>query len=497
METADYSAAAAAFRRALAITRGLPAGLGSPWTARWLSNLAQTEIELGHWDAAEKENDEALALKRKLPETGSEVYSIYNAARIAAARRRFADAEKLFAQALREPAEDPTVLLDTQAGLADLYLKTKRPHNADSEFRSTVAAIDRRSANLLKDEYKFSYLASLIHFYKAYVGFLMANNRPLQALEVAESSRSRVLAARSGQLQSIESRTAADYRRVAREANAELLEYWIGEKQSYLWVVTADRIRWVPLPAEAALRPLIESYRAVILAQRDPLTAARDTGRKLYDALLAPAVDAASGPARFILVPDGELNSLNFETLPDGGAGRYWIERATIALAPSLNYLATGSRTRAPQAARRLLLIGDPAPALSQFPPLPFARQEMDSIASAMRVSQPDILRGSAARPDAYAKAQPGRFAFIHFSAHALANPESPLDSAVILSGTPETCKLFARDILPIRLNAELVTVSACRGAGARTYEGEGPVGFAWAFLSAGARNVIAGLWDV
>jgi CHAT domain-containing protein len=81
----------------------------------------------------------------------------------------------------------------------------------------------------------------------------------------------------------------------------------------------------------------------------------------------------------------------------------------------------------------------------------------------------------------------------IHFTAHAIANRESPLDSAVLLSGG----KLYAREVMDRRLNAELVTLSACRGAGSRTYGGEGLVGFAWAFLRAGARNVIAGLWDV
>ena len=51
--------------------------------------------------------------------------------------------------------------------------------------------------------------------------------------------------------------------------------------------------------------------------------------------------------------------------------------------------------------------------------------------------------------------------------------------------------------MLGIRLNAALVTISACRSAGARTYAGEGLVGLTWAFLEAGAQNVIAGLWDV
>jgi len=79
----------------------------------------------------------------------------------------------------------------------------------------------------------------------------------------------------------------------------------------------------------------------------------------------------------------------------------------------------------------------------------------------------------------------------------ATANVESPLDSAVVLSGPDSGYKLYARAVAEQPLNADLVTVSACRSAGERAYSGEGLVGFAWAFLRAGARRVIAGLWDV
>jgi len=54
-----------------------------------------------------------------------------------------------------------------------------------------------------------------------------------------------------------------------------------------------------------------------------------------------------------------------------------------------------------------------------------------------------------------------------------------------------------ARDIVQHPLHADLVTISACYGGGERAYSGEGLVGLAWAFLRAGAHNVIAGLWDV
>jgi len=85
----------------------------------------------------------------------------------------------------------------------------------------------------------------------------------------------------------------------------------------------------------------------------------------------------------------------------------------------------------------------------------------------------------------------------IHFTTHATANTESPLDSAIILSGPEREFKLYARDVTDLPLRAELVTVSACRSAGERAFSGEGLIGFAWAFLRAGTERVVAGLWDV
>jgi len=79
-----------------------------------------------------------------------------------------------------------------------------------------------------------------------------------------------------------------------------------------------------------------------------------------------------------------------------------------------------------------------------------------------------------------------------------MANSQQPLESAVVLScGADGNYKLFARDIMRLPLRARLVTISSCRSAGDRAYSGEGQVGLAWAFLRAGAHQVIAALWDV
>lgn len=489
----DSSAAVDAYAHALVIARQIPSPV---WTARWLNNLATESVVLGNWDAAAKYNDEALSLKRSLGDTRSEPASFINSAAIAAGRGDMGEARRSFLEALRLKSEDPSVFLEAHAGLANLFTREGDPNNAESEFKTAIGEIDRRGSTLLKDEYRFSWRDSLIGFYRQYVDFLVAQNQPRRALEIAESSRSRVLADPGGSTHASEG-TSQQYQRLARRTNATLLEFWLGANQSYLWVITPERTAFHTLPPKSVVRPLLASYSAVIASGRNPLDVANETGRRLYDALIAPAVADVPGKTRFIIVRDEDLYSFNFESLPSSDPSKFWIEQATIAIAPSLNYLAAGARSVAPHGTAKLLLVGDPAPALPQYPRLEYASREMDAIAATVETGSATVLKGAGARPDAYASIQPGRFRFIHFAAHASANRVSPLDSAVILSGPPDKCRLLARDVMAIPLNAELVTVSACRSAGGKAYAGEGLVGFAWAFLKAGAGNVIAGLWDV
>jgi CHAT domain-containing protein len=166
-----------------------------------------------------------------------------------------------------------------------------------------------------------------------------------------------------------------------------------------------------------------------------------------------------------------------------------------LSVAPSLRAL-TGEfhqHVRTP----KLLLIGNPLPASPEFPPLPNAGKEVQAVAEHFPRAGQTVLTGAAAVPACYAKSAPASFSTIHFTAHATANRESPLNSAIILSRQGEQYMLYAREVAGVPLSADLVTVSACRSAGSKAYSGEGLMGFTWAFLQAGARHVIAGLWDV
>jgi CHAT domain-containing protein len=251
------------------------------------------------------------------------------------------------------------------------------------------------------------------------------------------------------------------------------------------------------LPPAAEIEGLVSEYKeAVELRLADPLRTRIPAGERLYQLLIAPVRQWIPAGSRVILAADGALHGINLEALPQppsqpGSAPRYWIEDVTVSIAPSLGLLA-GRASPAPSA-RRLLLLGDPIATDTSFPPLSHAAGEMQSVTQRFGGPGQIVLAREAATPEAYRAAGPGRFSAIHFTAHAVANRESPLDSAVLLSGG----KLYAREVMDVPLTADLVTISACRGVGLRTYSGEGLVGFAWAFLRAGARHVIAGLWDV
>jgi CHAT domain-containing protein len=273
------------------------------------------------------------------------------------------------------------------------------------------------------------------------------------------------------------------------------LSYWLGPSRSYLWIITPVRIQLVTLPAAAEIDRLVGVYRKELDDVMASPLGAGGAGDRLFDTLVRPALPAISSAEGVLVVPDGSLYALNLETLPvDAPHRHYLIDDLEIQIAPSLAML---DDRHAPSAPASLLLIGNPAPRDPDFPALRYASAEMSNVARHFPAARVTSLQGDLAAPSAYRNAQPDRYALVHFTAHATTSVESPLDSAVILSGPDDGFKLYARDVASQPLNAELVTVSACRSAGERTFSGEGLVGFAWAFLRGGARRVIAGLWDV
>ena len=494
LDEEEFSTAIDRYNRALAIARESKDRGGS---AEWLKDLATASLRTGQLDAAERYNNESLAINRDLHDAGGDPYNQLNAAEIAAARKQFGPAEKLFLATLTSASEDPTPALQAQEDLAKLYIETGEPQKAEAQFRSAIAAIEKRQAGLTKEDYKISYLASLVRFYRSYVEFLVQRGDTGRALAVVESSRARLLRERVTNAATQASLSASQLQALARSSHRIFLSYWLAPKQSYVWAITPAGVQMLMLPPEKEIRGLVEGYRTAIEDLRDPVESQNPAGAQLSKILLDPIRQLTPPGSHVVIIPDGALHSLNFATLPaPKDPAKYWIEDVTLSVAPSLGLVLSSRADTKPRPAS-LLAIGDPESPGQEFPRLPNARKEVDSIAALFSDSNKSVYEGAESHPSIYSRAEPARFSFIHFAAHATANRASPLDSALILSREGKVYELTAREIMKVPLDASLVTLSSCRSAGARAYSGEGLVGLTWAFLQAGARNVIAGLWDV
>jgi CHAT domain-containing protein len=220
--------------------------------------------------------------------------------------------------------------------------------------------------------------------------------------------------------------------------------------------------------------------------------------RRLYQLLIEPARDAGvmTGKDHLIVVPHAELHLLPFAALvPDAGKDHFLVERVTILTAPSASlWLRLTGRDDHSRSGTVLAL----APRASV---LPASQREVDGIAQLYGAGT-TVLRGGAATREAFLARAPSS-AVIHLASLGVLNRHNPLFSFVELAPHgPDDGRLAVTDVLALRLNARLVTLSACQtalGAGAHSDvpAGDEWVGFTSAFLRAGSRNVLASLWPV
>lgn len=467
-----------------------------------LTSLAFVAAQTGQLAEAQRYGEEAFQKAHARSDRSSELYPLLVRGEVAAGRGDYKQAEEVFREVTNDSKSDLSLRWQAQNALARLYEHEHRLTAADKQYREALATIEQARATLHREEYKLPFLANAAHLYDDYIRFLLAQGKDRRALELADYSRARTLAEGLGALPKS---PAADARvmnaqQVARVANATILFYWMGREHSYLWAITPSHTARYQLPPAAEIDAAVFRYRQALLGWQDVLKTANADGAHLYEVLVAPARKLIPPNSRVILITDGSLDSLNFETLlvPTPRV-HYWIEDATVLTASSLRVLAA-SKTHRELETGKLLLIGDAIAPSSDYVRLPNAEREVQNVASHFPAGEREIFTRDRATPAAYLGSDPGQFSFIHFVAHATASKLSPLDSAIVLSrssGDQDSFKLYARDITPHLLHADLVTISSCYGAGAEAYSGEGLVGLSWAFLRAGAHNVIGALWDV
>jgi len=303
-----------------------------------------------------------------------------------------------------------------------------------------------------------------------------------------------------------------------------LLEYQLGREDSHLFAVTRDGFRMIDLPArseiERRVRDLLPMLRDYNVAGAEAAYY-RPPARELARLLLAPVAEELAGAERLLIVPDGALHYIPFEALPvrdDGGARfaslPFLVLEKEVAYAPSVSSL---QRLRAAEAsasvADGLLVVADPtqpAPGTASvfarlagaagLRPVPHVDEEIEALAGIG--FEPFVLRRGDDASTAALAASPRSVGcrYLHVSAHGLFNEQSPQFSGLVLAADPAAGDdgfLGVSEIFALDLDCEQVTLSACSTALGEQIDGEGLVGLTRAFMYAGARSVVAALWDI
>jgi len=481
--------------------------------------LARVSLQLGEIDKASEFAEKALRSAREVAaadtsgnETASHEDQLYPQlvlGQIAAKRRDFANAEAMLRQVEQDRFCPVFLKWEAEHSLARMYEDQALPERAERQYRDALATFENARSEVRREDYQISFLTNGERLYDDYVQFLISHQRKDDALEWADFSRARTLAEGLGVSENRFRRASpdseiaprkVDAQSVARRVGGTILFYWLGEKQSYLWAATSRTTQLFMLPPRASIEAQVRRYRAAVIGPQNVLDSGNEDGKALYETLIAPASRLLQPNSRVFIIPDGNLANLNFETLiVPSEKPHYWIEDAVVVASSSLRILAAAQVGRT-STRKELLLIGNTVAVSSDYPELPKAADQMASVSRHFSRAEQRVFQREAATPEAYLENSPEQFSNIHFVAHGIGSRLSPLDSAIVLSkeeGNAGNFKLYARDIIHHRLKADLVTISACYGAGERHYSGEGLVGLAWAFLRAGSRNVIAALWDV
>ncbi|MEG5063783.1 CHAT domain-containing protein [Microcoleus sp. B3-A4] len=227
--------------------------------------------------------------------------------------------------------------------------------------------------------------------------------------------------------------------------------------------------------------------------------------QELYQLLIEPIADLLpQDPAsRITFIPHESLFLVPFAALQDT-SGNYLIEKHTILTAPSIQVLSLTKKQQQLASGKGALVVGNPTMPSVAFttnqPPqklssLPHSEAEAIAIAQLLNA---EPLTGDKATKVAVLQ-QIERSRIVHLATHGILDDVEGLGVPGVIALAPskdDSGLLTASEIFNLRLNAELVVLSACN-TGRGRITGDGIIGLSRSFIAAGVPSVVVSLWSV
>ncbi len=307
------------------------------------------------------------------------------------------------------------------------------------------------------------------------------------------------------------------------------LSFWLGEKNSVLWVATRNASNVYLVAGKGRIREEVQDFRDAIVAERSDIAAVSE---KLYRTLFGQLRQVEKERSEWLLSLDDALFDLPFAALipnaqPAPQLQRsheivYLAEKHSLQIATGILLLSQDPSKRVFEEDGRFLAVGDPVYNIAdprwaggksrfwdlpgstidlagQFNRLPGTGAEVEASVRAWAGDETVLLEGPAAAKDRFLRELSPTPAVIHLATHVLTAPQDPERAFLAFSLGPaaQAELLETSDVAMLNVPGALVVMTGCSTAAGLPVPGGGLDGLTRAWSIAGARAVVATQWPV
>lgn len=524
----QYVPALESYQKALGIARTVNDRFRE---GRALGNIGSSYTSLNQLDKALAYQQQALKIYQDLGDRASEGRTLGNIGQIYRIQKKYSQALPYYQSSLTisKSIGNQSGEVRTLSNIGAVYTLQKDYVRAETVLREAVRIIESLRPGLTDDQ-KVSLFDTQLSSYRWLLSVLVAQDKPDAALEVSEQSRARAFAellatqfnSASTPISKSIGLPLTHIRKVAQQQNVTLVQYgFSAQNEMYIWVVKPDgniTLKSIDLSLlSTSLQNLIDSSLlsmnvrgrgSIKITEKNPIHQTSQQLQLLYQILIAPIREhlPQNPSAHVVFIPQDELFQVPFPALLDE-KGQPLIEQHTVLTAPSIQVLQLTQQQRKQlrhSPAQTALVVGNPImPKVAvnpgelpeQLNPLPGAEQEANAIA---RLLNTKPLIGEQATESSILQKLP-QARIIHLATHGLLDDFKGhgVPGAIALAPDKKYDGLLtANEILDLKLQAELVVLSAC-DTGRGSITGDGVIGLSRSWMSAGVPSVLVSLWAV